>query len=202
MTNLSRIHPTAFCCESVTRRLRERAARASVAPGDGERFRSSAACSSRRALSGPRAGLARPRRGSQRGPTGFGRGRSRANHAAGAAALRAEARAHAALASGCRPPRWAAFRTGTFAPRRRDRPGWVLRFTGDDEEASGSAARLCRSLCFGRKSAGRDQGACAAAVAASKGSATGSAVVPLTPLSISSSPSRLSGAFDKIAPLS
>ena len=37
---------------------------------------------------------------------------------------------------------------------RRGRPGWVLRFTGDDGEASGSAARLHRFRRFARKRGG------------------------------------------------
>jgi hypothetical protein len=83
------------------------------------------------------------------------------------AALCAEARAHAAFSrsSAVRPDGRRSGR-GTQAPRRRGRPGWVLRSTWDDEEASGSAARLCRSMCFGRESVGRDLGTCAAAAAA------------------------------------
>jgi hypothetical protein len=95
------------------------------------------------------------------------------------------ARAHAAYsrASAARPD-GRRFGRGAPAPHRHGRPGWVLRSTRDDEEASGSAARLCRSVCFGRKSVGPDQGTCAAAAAAVESLATGSAAGPLTPLAI------------------
>ena len=69
------------------------------------------------------------------------------------AALRAEARAHAAVRARTPLAPMGGAPSRSHAPYRRGRPGWVLRFTKVDKEASGSAARLYQGDEVSRASA-------------------------------------------------
>lgn len=134
-TRLSAERPTGFCCGCATHRLHRRAARASLArKAMGQRLEARGvlipAAGDR--ASGRAARLVRAGDPGE-GLVGFAAARTRANRSTCP---------RTGFALKRRSPRWAALRAGDHAPHRRGRPGWVLRFTRDDEEASGSAERL------------------------------------------------------------
>jgi len=144
--------------------------------GDGEEARRCVVCSSRRVAwaSGRAARL-----GCQGDPRNSAR-RLRPRPVPGEPAtrvsvLRTDTRAHVAACARV-PPAPMGGHAGweLHGTNRRVRPGWVLRFTGDDGEASGSAARLHRFSALRVQAREAAEMGVSAALAAAEGSGNGS----------------------------